>query len=131
MTYEEFREEYCWKCGTQSCPAEPEDLSYCGYYKGDIPDIPKYTSLMEEFESWMKEAGITWEDLRKEYEQSKKEVKTKGIRGSFNGHFYIEVLEDASDDDIRKQVDSYIDSLDDYLETYASIDEYGWSKCYD
>ena len=66
MTYEEFREEYCWKCGTQSCPAKPEDLSYCGYYKGDIPDIPKYVSLMEEFESWMKEAGITWEDLRKE-----------------------------------------------------------------
>ena len=87
---------------------------------------------MEEFESWMKEAGITWEDLRKEYEQSKKEeIKTKGIRGSFNGHFYIEVPEDASDEDISKQIDSYIDSLDDYLETYASIDEYGWSKCYD
>lgn len=54
MTYEDFVKRYCDnKCGTQSCLARPQDLSYCGYYQGDIEGIPKIKSLMEQFEEWM------------------------------------------------------------------------------
>lgn len=75
MTYEEFQKENCLMCGTQQCFGEPEDLSYCSRYKGDINGIPKYKSFMEEYEEWMKANDFTYDDLREliEYIIEKKE----------------------------------------------------------
>ena len=73
MTYDEFYKKNCMICGTQRCFGEPEDLPYCGRYKGDIDGIPKYKSYMEEFEEWMKANNITWDDLRKELIEKRKE----------------------------------------------------------
>ena len=68
MTVSEFQERYCSLCGTQSCMSEPEDISGCGHYHGEIEGIPKVKTAMDLFEEIMKEAGITWEDLAREIE---------------------------------------------------------------
>jgi hypothetical protein len=60
--------------GTQSCVChlgiiDEESIFHCGKYHGDILGIPKIKSAMEELEEWMKEAKITWEDIRKFLEE--------------------------------------------------------------
>ena len=47
MTREDFYNQHCLMCGTQRCPADDEAISTCGYYNGEIPDIPKKKSLTE------------------------------------------------------------------------------------
>ena len=66
MTVKEFRDIYCINCGTQRCLSRAIDISECGYYKGDIEGIPKQKSLMEELEEALVEAGLTWDDIRRE-----------------------------------------------------------------
>ena len=68
MVISEFQDRYCSLCGTQSCMSEPEDISGCGYYHGEIEGIPKVKTALDLFEAIMKEAGITWEDLAREIE---------------------------------------------------------------
>ena len=68
MTVSEFQDRYCSLCDTQRCMSEPEDISGCGYYHGEIEDIPKVITAMDLLEAIMKETGITWEDLAREIE---------------------------------------------------------------
>ena len=65
MTIIEFQDTYCLTCETQRCLGRPIDISYCGYYKGDIEGIPKEKSFMEELEEAMTKIGLTWDDIRR------------------------------------------------------------------
>ena len=47
MTREEFYNKHCLMCGTQRCFMDDESISTCGYYNGEIPDIPKKKSVIE------------------------------------------------------------------------------------
>lgn len=64
MTIKDFQDKYCQLCGTQSCPAEVEDIQNCGRYNGEIEGLPKIKSFMERWEEYMKEKNITWNDIR-------------------------------------------------------------------
>ena len=68
MTVSEFQDRYCSLCGTQSCMSEPEDISGCGHYHGEIEGIPKVKTAMDLFEALLEELGLTWEDLAREIE---------------------------------------------------------------
>lgn len=65
MTVKEFRQTYCSLCGTQRCLGTEEDISYCGYYHGEIEGLPKNKSAYELLEEIMRRRGITWDDIRK------------------------------------------------------------------
>ena len=54
---QQFMNENCVLCGTQSCVChldvvDEEAISHCGRYHGEIPGIPKIKSVMEVLEEW-------------------------------------------------------------------------------
>lgn len=79
MTVLEFQDRYCSLCGTQSCMSEPEDISGCGHYHGEIEGIPKVKSAMDLFEALLEELGLTWEELAREIEGGLNNVLGAGI----------------------------------------------------
>ena len=73
---QQFINENCALCGTQSCVChlnivDEEAISNCGKYHGEIPGIPKIKSLTEQFEDWMRETNTTWDDIRKKLAENK------------------------------------------------------------
>ena len=73
---QQFINENCTFCGTQSCVcylniADEEAISNCDNYHGEIPGIPKIKSLTEQFEDWMRETNTTWDDIRKKLAENK------------------------------------------------------------
>ena len=52
----------------------------------------------------------------------------KTIRCSFIGHFYTEVTDNATPDDIEKHLESYINELEECMDPHAALDEYDWSE---
>lgn len=53
----------------------------------------------------------------------------KEIRCEFQGHFYIEVPDDADPDVIEDALSKYISELETYMDDYAALDEYDWREC--
>lgn len=52
----------------------------------------------------------------------------KEIRCSFTGHFYIQVKDNASFDEIEQHLSEYIDELEECIDPHAALDEYDWSE---
>ena len=50
----------------------------------------------------------------------------KLIRCDVMGHFYIEVPEDATPDDIENKLDEYIFILENSLPNFFAINDYAW-----
>lgn len=74
MTIEQFMNENCVLCGTQSCVChldvvDEEAISHCGRYHGEIPGIPKIKSVMEVLEEWKTEHKDLWEEIKARYKK--------------------------------------------------------------
>ena len=74
MTIEQFMNENCVLCGTQSCVChldvvDEEAISHCGRYHGEIPGIPKIKSVMEVLEEWETEHKDLWEEINARYKK--------------------------------------------------------------
>ena len=52
----------------------------------------------------------------------------KTIRCSFIGHFYTEIEDDTTSDDIENYLEKYINELEEYMNPHAALDEYDWSE---
>lgn len=74
MTIEQFMNENCVLCGTQSCVChldvvDEEAISHCGRYHGEIPGIPKIKSIMEVIEEWETKHKDLWEEIKARYKK--------------------------------------------------------------
>ena len=74
MTIEQFMNENCVLCGTQSCVChldvvDEEAISHCGRYHGEIPGIPKIKSVMEVLEEWETAHKDLWEEIKARYKK--------------------------------------------------------------
>lgn len=67
MTLLEFHKKYCQFCGTQRCLGTPKEVSNCGRYHGEIPDIPKIKSMTEVLKKWEAEDKELWEEIKARY----------------------------------------------------------------
>lgn len=52
----------------------------------------------------------------------------KEIRCSFVGHFYIQVDDNATFDDIENHLRGYVNELEECIDPHATLDEYDWSE---
>ena len=71
---QQFMNENCVLCGTQSCVChldvvDEEAISHCGRYHGEIPGIPKIKSVMEVLEEWEAEHKDLWEEIKARYKK--------------------------------------------------------------
>ena len=74
MTIEQFMNENCVLCGTQSCVChldiiDEEAISHCGHYHGEILGIPKIKSIMEVLEEWEAEHKGLWKEIKARYKK--------------------------------------------------------------
>ena len=52
----------------------------------------------------------------------------KEIRCSFVGHFYIQIDDNATSDDIENYLREYISELEECVDPHAALDEFDWSE---
>ena len=55
----------------------------------------------------------------------------KTIRFSFIGHFYAEIEDNTTSDDIENYLEKYINELEECMDPHAALDEYDWSEVKD
>lgn len=52
----------------------------------------------------------------------------KEIRCSFKGYFYTQVEDNISPQELERHIEKYINTLEEHMNTLASLDEYSWEE---